>query len=37
MDSCFEEDNITRLREKAIEKFEAMFPDNIFITDLKKP
>lgn len=36
MDSCFEEANITRSREKAIEKFEAMFPDNIFITDLNK-
>ncbi len=36
MDSCFEEANITRSREKTIEKFEAMFPDNIFITDLNK-
>lgn len=36
MDSYFEEANITRSQEKAIEKFEAMFPDNIFITDLNK-
>lgn len=36
MDSYFEEANITRSREKAIEKFEVMFPDNIFITDLNK-
>lgn len=35
-DSCFEEANIIRSQEKAIEKFEAMFPDNIFITDLNK-
>lgn len=35
-DSCFEEANITRSQEKAIEKFESMFPDNIFITDLNK-
>lgn len=36
MDSYFEEANITRSREKAIEKFESMFPDNIFIADLNK-
>ena len=35
-DSCFEEANITRSQEKAIEKFESMFPDNIFIADLNK-